>query len=202
MPHLMKLAVVALTFLSLFIFSLWPTWTGPVGGLAPASQAQVSQVKPHLVTSPAVITFTPVATIYLPAVTRNDGSPGPAPTTPPEPAIVKIIRIEYDPATGPDVEGEYVDIQNLGQTALDLTDWTLRDEANAVFTFPSYSLSGQAKVRVWVRAGVSDTANLYWGRGSAVWNNGGDTATLRNAEDEEVDTCIYPGGAPGFFDCN
>ena len=38
----------------------------------------------------------------------------------------------------------------------------------------------------------SDTAkNLYWGSTWYIWNNGGDTATLENANGVKVDSCTY-----------
>lgn len=146
----------------------------------------------------AAITFTPVATVYVPSIMRGLETTEP----PPGAGNVVITRIEYDPAVGTDAEGEYVELKNTGAGAADLTDWTLRDEADTVYTFPAFTLNAQATVRVWVKSGTNDATNLYWGRSSAVWNNGGDTATLRNAEGIDVDSCTYPGGDPGFVDCS
>ena len=136
------------------------------------------------------ITFTPVATAYLPLVIQ--GGPMSTPTAP----DVQVIFIEYDPP-GLDSVGEYVDIRNFETGPVTMTDWTLRDEADTVFTFPDFTLVGQTSVRVWVRSGVDDSANLYWGRDSATWNNDGDTAILRNQNGDQVDTCTYSGGGQG-----
>jgi hypothetical protein len=35
---------------------------------------------------------------------------------------------------------------------------------------------------VWTKVGANNANNLYWGRGSAVWNNTGDTAFLKDAQ--------------------
>jgi hypothetical protein len=141
-----------------------------------------------------LITFTPVATAYLPAV-LNEQTPVPAPTLTPEPLIpdVQLSHIEYNPP-GLDSEGEYVDIRSFETDSVDMTGWTLRDEVNTVFTFPAFTLAGQASVRIWIRSGSNDAGNLYWGRNSATWNNDGDTATLRNSSGQQVDQCSYSGG--------
>ena len=47
---------------------------------------------------------------------------------------------------------------------------------------------------VWVKAGADTASDLYSGRGSAVWNNDGDTATVRDGGGAVVDTCSYVGG--------
>jgi Lamin Tail Domain len=92
---------------------------------------------------------------------------------------------------GSDVDGEYVRIRNDGTSSVTMTGWTLRYLADAVYTFPAFTLSPGAEVLVWVRAGVNDAANLYWGRGSAVWNNLGDTAILRDASGGAVARFSY-----------
>jgi hypothetical protein len=32
---------------------------------------------------------------------------------------------------------------------------------------------------------------VYWGSGNYIWNNTGDTATLRNASGKTLDTCSW-----------
>jgi len=103
---------------------------------------------------------------------------------------VQITYIEYNPP-GDDVQGEYVRIRNQGGQPADMTGWTLRDEANHTFTFPSFTLGVIATVRVWTRSGSNTATDLYWGSGSAIWNNTGDTAYLRNDVGQLVDTYSY-----------
>lgn len=124
-------------------------------------------------------------TIYLPIVT--DGS-GPTPT--PAPASVAISFIDYAPASA--ATDEYVTITNSGGGPADLSGWTLSDLAGNTYTFPAFTLAAGAEVRVWTKAGTDNAGNLYWGRGTAVWNNsGGDTATLRDAGGALVDSYSY-----------
>ena len=116
-------------------------------------------------------------------------SPSSTPTSPPAIGIT-IVEVLADPS-GIDADGEYVRIRNDGASTVTMTGWTLRDLANATFTFPTFTLAPGAEVRVWVRSGVNDATNLYWGRGSAVWNNDGDTAILRDASGVEVARLSY-----------
>ncbi len=118
-------------------------------------------------------------------------TPLPTPTPDPTPAAVQIAFIEYDPP-GDAVAGEYLLLRNPGGSATELTGWTLNDATNTTYTFPVFTLAAGAEVRLWVRVGVDDAENLYWGRAQAVWNNTGDTATLRDASGALVDLYTYP----------
>lgn len=100
-----------------------------------------------------------------------------------------ITHIEYNPP-GSDAEGEYVDIQNTGDT-FDMVGWKLYDNANTTYTFPSFTLAAGASVRVWVRSGTNDGANLYWGRNSATWNNNGDCGHLKRPDGTLADQFCY-----------
>jgi hypothetical protein len=105
-------------------------------------------------------------------------------------ADVHITFVEYDPP-GSDLEGEYVRVENLGGSAADMTDWTLRDEANKVFTFPAFTLDAGATVQVWTKSDTNTSTDLYLGSGSAIWNNTGDCAHLRDSAGTPVDTYCY-----------
>jgi phosphatidylserine/phosphatidylglycerophosphate/cardiolipin synthase-like enzyme len=133
----------------------------------------------------------PDHTVYLPLVIHETPTPEPTPSPePPEPADIQITYIEFNPA-GDDVQGEYVRIENQGGESQSLTNWTLRDEANHVFTFPNFSLGAGAAVQVWTKSGSNTTTDLYWGSGSAIWNNTGDTAYLQDHDANPVDTYTY-----------
>lgn len=119
---------------------------------------------------------------YLPLL----GAPDVA-DTPPAPHV-EIADVVYDPP-GDDVAGELVLLRNTGAAPAELGGWTLRDEAGNVYTFPARTLAPGAELRVWVKAGTDDAANLYWGRAQPVWNNTGDTATLRDAAG--VEQAVY-----------
>jgi hypothetical protein len=105
-------------------------------------------------------------------------------------ADLQITFIQYDPPRS-DVEGEYVRIENVGGGAADMTDWTLRDEANKISTFPTFTPSPGASAQVWTKSGTNTVTDLYWGSGSAIWNNTDDCAYLRDSGGTAVDTYCY-----------
>jgi phosphatidylserine/phosphatidylglycerophosphate/cardiolipin synthase-like enzyme len=121
--------------------------------------------------------------IFVPILMRGTSGPPPAPD-------VRITYIEYNPP-GDDVQGEYVQIDNAGSAPANTSGWTLKDDANNTFTFPSFTLSASASVRVWTKAGAHTGTDLYWGRGSAVWNNTGDCAYLMDGRGVLVSTYCY-----------
>lgn len=129
------------------------------------------------------------STTYLPMVMVADEQI-PQPTLPSP--IIKITHIEYDPP-GDDVQGEYVKIENQGLVPAILDDWTLQDNATTphVYTFPALTLQTGASIYVWVKDGVDDSSNLYWGSAQAIWNNDGDCAYLKDSNGTLVDTYCY-----------
>lgn len=76
---------------------------------------------------------------------------------------------------------EYVVFENTGETELDLSGWTVADDAGATYTVPEgTTLDPGAQVTLHTGSGGDTTTDLYWGSGRAVWNNGGDTITVRD----------------------
>jgi hypothetical protein len=112
----------------------------------------------------------------------------------------RIVAIYFD-SPGADRGGntslnaEWVKIKNVTRSRKTITGWTLHDRANHVFHFPSLTLGAGATVRVHTGSGMRGGGNLYWGSGWYIWNNTGDTATLRNANGTRVDTCTYSANA-------
>ncbi len=108
---------------------------------------------------------------------------------------VEIANIQYD-GPGNDVEfgdSEYVLLGNNGTGTADVGRWTLEDEAGHVIAIPSgYVIQPGGELRIYSGPG-NDTATSYFeGLGQAIWNNsGGDTATLRDASGQTVDTYSY-----------
>lgn len=146
-------------------------------------------------------TFPPPPPSRIPTPTPTaTGEATATPTTTPTPTLtlaadVRLVRIVYNPP-GDDVAGERVDLRNAGAGAVALNGWTIHDGATTpnTYTFPAFSLAGGAAVTVWVKAGTDSATDVYWGRASAVWNNDGDTATVKDGLGGVVDTCSYAGG--------
>ena len=133
------------------------------------------------------ITITPTATVTgtLPTPTQTHT---PTPTATLVPGVF-IVDIEFAPETHP--LDEYVTIRNQTGKFIPMEGWTLRDENQNTFTFPRYTLTSWATVKVWTKAGIIDPENLYWGRLEPVWNDHGDCAYLRDDEGKLVDSECY-----------
>mgnify|MGYP006273134007 FL=1 len=97
-------------------------------------------------------------------------------------ARIAVVRIHPD-AAGNDNENlndEYVVFRNEGAETVDLSGWSVTDAAGKTYTFPpGTTLEPGAELTLRTGTGTDGDATVYWGRGSAVWNNGGDTITLR-----------------------
>ena len=82
---------------------------------------------------------------------------------------------------------EWVEINNMGELAQELTNWTLQDQQNHTYTFPVFVLDPEGVVKVHTETGNNTDADLYWNMASSVWNNDGDVATLANETGNVID---------------
>jgi len=111
----------------------------------------------------------------------------------PSGADVQIKYVHYD-AEGNDwdnLNDEYVVIKNYVDANADLTGYTLSDDSGywIPYSFPNgFTLNAGAEVIVYTGIGTDTGTELYWGRGSPIWNNDHDTAYLRDADGVLVDS--------------
>lgn len=96
-----------------------------------------------------------------------------------------VATIQAD-ASGNDHEnenGEYITLKNTGSSAVDLPGWSLKDTADHTYDFPDgFTLDAGATVTIYTGSGSDSASKLYWGSDAAVWNNGGDTIIVTNAD--------------------
>lgn len=129
--------------------------------------------------------------------TTDGGTPTPTPTDTPTdtptatPAESQLTVEEiHEDAAGDDWENlndEYVVFENDGEAALDLTGWQVQDEADHTYTFPDgFTLDLGETVTLYTGSGDDTATELYWGSGSPIWNNGGDTVIVVNADGDHV----------------
>ncbi len=104
-------------------------------------------------------------------------------------ADLAVVEIHAD-AAGDDNENlddEYVVFENAGDGPLDLSGWQVGDEAGHTYVFPDgFTLPAGQRVRLRTGDGTDTDADLYWRRNGAVWNNDGDTVTVRTADGRVV----------------
>jgi hypothetical protein len=107
---------------------------------------------------------------------------------------VAISKIYYD-SQGKDtgsnasLNGEYIVLKNLTSTAKTITGWTVRDPAGHVYTFPKTTIKANGTVTVRSGKGTDSGSTRYWQKSWYVWNNTGDTATVRNSNGTKADAC-------------
>ncbi|WP_367176697.1 lamin tail domain-containing protein [Haloarcula rubripromontorii] len=104
------------------------------------------------------------------------------------PGGLAIAEIHSD-AAGNDNENlndEYLTLTNTGDEPLDLSGWTVSDAVGHRYTFASLTLVPNGSVTLYTGRGIDSGTERYWGRNGAVWNNDGDTVSVRNASGETV----------------
>ena len=70
--------------------------------------------------------------------------------------------------------------------------YTLKDEANHIYTFGDFAAQPGASFRLHTGQGQDSPIELYWGLvNESVWNNDSDTAFLRDAQGALVDSLGY-----------
>jgi Lamin Tail Domain len=119
------------------------------------------------------------------------------------PGAIRIAKIHYN-APGADnsnLNGEWFTITNTGNAARSLAGWRLRDKAGNVYRFGSFTLGAHLTARIHTGSGPTYGLHRYWGKNKQVWNNGKDTATLRNANGAVVDRCSYNAPAKSEKTC-
>jgi micrococcal nuclease len=76
---------------------------------------------------------------------------------------------------------EYVVFRNVDEARLDLSGWTVTDEAGHTYAFPDGTVlepGGELTLRT--GSGRDTDATVFWGAENAVWNNAGDVITVRD----------------------
>jgi Lamin Tail Domain len=113
-------------------------------------------------------------------------------------AAIKITTIYFD-SPGSDygsnssLNAEWIRLKNNGSGAKSLNGWTIRDAANHVYRFGTFTLRPGRSVTLHTGSGGNGPSNRYWGEGNYVWNNDGDTARLRDSHGNLKQRCSYSG---------
>ncbi|WP_435361922.1 lamin tail domain-containing protein [Haloarchaeobius sp. DFWS5] len=80
------------------------------------------------------------------------------------------------------LDEEYVIFENTGTTPLDLSGWTVENEAGDEYQFPDGTeLAAGAHLTLHSGWGTDTAAEHYWCSDDPVWGNLGDTIFVRDA---------------------
>jgi hypothetical protein len=96
-----------------------------------------------------------------------------------------------DDRTNGSINAEWIALVNTGPAAVNLNGWRVADEVRS-YTFDNVTIAGRGGVLYLHSGKGTDTAtHRYWNSGSYVWNNAGDSATLRSRAGTVQDTCTW-----------
>lgn len=100
---------------------------------------------------------------------------------------IEIISIHYSGTSNINQADEFVEIKNEGSLAQTFNTWKLSDESQHEYNFPStFTLQSGESTRIY-----TNTGDMNFGNNSAIWNDDGDTAYLRGANDALIDVFAY-----------
>jgi competence protein ComEC len=106
--------------------------------------------------------------------------------------VIETIHADAEGDEQANLTDEYVVFRTDGSSPLDLSGWTVTDAAGKTYTFPEeYTLAAGATVTLHTGNGTDTETDLYWDAGTQVWNNAGDTVTVRNSEGTVVREEMY-----------
>jgi len=114
--------------------------------------------------------------------------------------------IQYDSPGSDDgsnasLNAEFVVVKNVSGQKVQLRGFSVRDAQGRTFTFPAMRLRPGRTVRLHTGNGTNTARHVFWRQSNYVWNNGGDTATLRNATGKLIDTCAWTTAGTGTITC-
>jgi len=118
-------------------------------------------------------------------------TPTPTPTETPSSGDGDLdVHNVHEDAEGDDHENlndEYVVFENTGSATLDISGWTVEDEADHTYIVPQgTTVEPGEQITLYTGSGSDSDTELYWGSGSAIWNNGGDTVFVTDDDGETV----------------
>ncbi len=106
--------------------------------------------------------------------------------------MILINKVRFDP-TRDELDQGFVSIKNFGNSAIDMTAWSLRNHEGDVFTFPSFRLEVGALVKVHTGPGVNTDNHLYWMSSCPIWGDIRDRAHCSTPPVSSGTRCVYAG---------
>jgi Lamin Tail Domain len=182
-----------------------PAWTSahvPPGDRTGRYKARVQRTGSRKQSGATVTRVATTAAALLVALAGLVLGSGPAQAA----TTVKISKIYYDSPGKDDrsarsLDAEYVVLKNTTARTQVVTGWTIRDAQKHVYTFPTTTIAAGKTVTLHTGRGTNTSTARYWKSGNYIWNNTGDTATLRNAAGAGVSTCKYTATKAGYKNC-
>ncbi|WP_267644091.1 lamin tail domain-containing protein [Haloarchaeobius amylolyticus] len=100
---------------------------------------------------------------------------------------VDHVHADAEGTESENLNDEYVVFSNDGDSTVDMSGWMVTDAAGNSYTVPDgFTLEPGESVTLHTGSGEDTETDLYWGSGSPVWNNDGDTVIVQTANGETV----------------
>jgi len=85
-----------------------------------------------------------------------------------------------------DKDYEKISLKNISTEPVDLSGWSLVNQTQEIFTFPSLTLYPNGALEVWTKAGVNTAVELFWNAPEALWKSGEYALLLDSAGQERT----------------
>ncbi|WP_203229808.1 DUF4350 domain-containing protein [Halorubrum distributum] len=96
-----------------------------------------------------------------------------------------VDELVADPE-GDQTEDEYVSFVNQGDETVGLDGYVVDDNVDNSYTFSGVSVDPGATITLYTGTGNDTDDTVYWGRGTPVWNNGGDIVFVTDPDGNTV----------------
>ena len=110
---------------------------------------------------------------------------------------IGIVEFLPDP-TGSDLDGEFIEIMNSGDTGENMKNWSLTDQDGPVdFVFPDFTLAPHKRALIYCGKGPNSTENgtFHIGKKTSMLNNKGDDILLLDDTGSPVEYIAYGNGS-------
>ena len=110
---------------------------------------------------------------------------------------MQISEIYYnspgsDTGSNSSLNAEWVQLHNTSGSRINLTGWILHDGGQKhIFKFGTYTIAAHGYVKIHTGKGSRTQTDRYWNLSWYVWNNTGDTATLKDNHNNVIGRCSY-----------
>lgn len=110
------------------------------------------------------------------------------------PGVLSIGRVNYDGDVYQVESDEWVEVVNVGGSAVDIAGWRIQDDDGNVFVFPAHIMQPGEACRVYTNEYHPETCGFSFGQGRAIWGNAGDVVLLLDPAGNVVDSKCWKSG--------
>lgn len=104
-----------------------------------------------------------------------------------EPLAIKEMQVNAPGIDDWHKNQEYLVFTNAGSNPLELSGWEVHNEAGHTYRFPDGFVLDSGETTTLHSGNGDDTdSDLYWDSERAIWKNGSDTVTVKNADGDVI----------------